>query len=65
MTATICHDCHQAIHATFTNRELETTYNTPEALLTHDGLRAMVRFIGKQDPGGRVRVRPSRARGAR
>jgi hypothetical protein len=63
VTQTLCRDCHQAIHATFTNKELEATYNTPETLLSHAGLRAMVKFIAKQDPGGKVRVRPSKTRG--
>jgi hypothetical protein len=65
VTATLCRDCHQAIHATFTNKELEASYNTPEALLAHDALRAMIGFIARQDPGGKVRVRASKARGRR
>jgi hypothetical protein len=65
VTATLCRDCHVAIHATFTNKELEARYHTPEALLEHDGLRAMVRFIARQDPGGKVRVRASKSRGRR
>ncbi len=63
VTQTLCRDCHQAIHATFTNKELEASYNTPEALLAHQALRAMIRFIAKQDPGGKVRVRASKSRG--
>lgn len=54
-TKTICRDCHDAIHATFDNRELEKEYSTVEALLAHEGLAKMIRFIAKQD--GRVRVR--------
>lgn len=54
-TETICRDCHSAIHATFTNKELEREYASLEALLAHDGFRALVRYIGKQD--GRVRTR--------
>jgi hypothetical protein len=65
VTATLCRDCHLAIHATFTNKELEARYHTPEALLEHDGLRAMIRFIARQDPGGKVRVRASKSRGRR
>lgn len=65
VTETICADCHRGIHATFTNKELESTYNTAEALLSHEGFRAMVKFISRQDPGGRVRVRVSKARRSR
>lgn len=34
--------CHSKIHSLWTNRELETTYNTPEAVRAHPD---MVRFI--------------------
>lgn len=62
VTETICRDCHLAIHATFSNKELEREYHTPEALLAHEGFRRMVAFIAKQDPGGKVRVRPGKER---
>lgn len=57
VTLTICRDCHHAIHAVFTNKELEREYATVEALLAHEELARMLRFIAKQDPGGKVRVR--------
>jgi hypothetical protein len=65
VTATICRDCHKAIHATFTNKELEKSYHTPEALLAHEGLKRMIDFIAKQDPGGKVRMPPAKERRAR
>jgi hypothetical protein len=64
VTATLCQDCHRAIHATFTNKELEASYHTREALLEHEGFRKMVKFIAKQDPGGRVRTRRPGAKGS-
>jgi hypothetical protein len=60
ITAKLCRDCHRAIHATFTNKELERTYHTREALLEHEGFRRMVAFIARQDPGGKVRMAPIR-----
>lgn len=60
VTKTLCQDCHSAIHATFTNKELERQYSTVEALLAHEGFAKIVRFISKQ--GGRVRTRSSRTR---
>ncbi len=63
VTATLCRDCHHAIHATFTNKELEREYHTREALLAHEGFRRMVAFIARQDPGGKVRMRNSRGKG--
>ncbi len=60
VTETICRDCHSAIHATFTNKELEREYATIEALMAHEKFAAMVRHIGKQR--GKVKTRPPRAR---
>ena len=65
VTATICADCHRAIHASFTNKELEREYSTVEALLAHEGFLKVVRFIAKQDPGGRVRTARTRDHGRR
>jgi len=56
-TTTLCRDCHRAIHATFSNKELERAYSTREALLGHEAFRRMIDFIAKQDPGGKVRMR--------
>lgn len=51
----ICNDCHRAIHATFSNKELAQKYSSVEVLLEHEGFAKMVQFIAKQD--GRVLVR--------
>jgi hypothetical protein len=61
VTKSICRDCHKAIHAVFTNKELETIYNTVESLMAHEELAKMIRFIAKQK--GRVRVRSAKRRG--
>jgi 5-methylcytosine-specific restriction endonuclease McrA len=61
-TETICADCHKSIHACFTNKELEETFHTVEALLTNEMFSGMIRFISKQDPGGRVTTRKSKDR---
>lgn len=54
VTKTLCRDCHRAIHVTFSNKELEKTYNTVDALMGHEGFAKMVKFIAKQD--GRVKM---------
>jgi 5-methylcytosine-specific restriction endonuclease McrA len=54
-TATLCQDCHTAIHKTFTNKELEDRYASLEALLAHEEFAKIIAFIAKQD--GRVRTR--------
>ena len=55
-TLSSCRDCHAAIHACFSHKELEREYNTREKLLTRETFRKMVAFIRKQDPGGKVRI---------
>jgi len=62
-TLAICRDCHHAIHAVFTNKELEAKYHTVAELLAHEEFAKMIAFIAKQDPGGKVRVRRRRERG--
>lgn len=39
---------------TFSNKELEKTYHTVEALMAHDGFAKMIQYIAKQD--GRVKM---------
>jgi hypothetical protein len=62
VTETICRDCHTAIHAHFTNAELERELASVDALLAHPAFAKVVRFIAKQDPGGRIRTAPTRTR---
>ena len=40
--------CHRTIHALLTESELARTYNTIEALLTHEGVRKFVRWVKKK-----------------
>src|SRR5512135_3502304 len=64
-TETICQDYHKAIHAMFTNKELEETYHTPEALLAHEEFAKQIKFLQKQDPGGRTKTKKNKDRLAR
>jgi 5-methylcytosine-specific restriction endonuclease McrA len=61
VTETMCRDCHRSIHAFFTNRELETTFNSAEALLAHPEFKRTVAWIALQD--GRVKIRMTNDRG--
>lgn len=61
-TTTICRDCHKAVHALFTNKELEEKYNTPEVLLSNEEFAKMVKFISKQDPAGKVTTKKNKDR---
>lgn len=42
--------CHRKIHATFTEKELEKTYNTWEALRAHEVIASFVKWIAKKEP---------------
>ncbi len=55
-TESICEDCHKAIHAQFSNKQLEKEFNTVAALLSNERFRRTVNFISKQDPSRRVRT---------
>jgi hypothetical protein len=61
-TTTICRDCHKAVHAMFTNKELEETYNSPEILLSHSEFAKMVKFIARQDPAGKITTKKNKNR---
>ena len=65
-TVVICKDCHSAIHALFSNKELERDYSTVEALLSNERFQRTVKFISRQDPTRRTRTelaRNQRSRG--
>jgi len=66
VTQTICRDCHKAVHALFTNKQLEKTYHTVDALLGHEEFQKMMAFLRKQNPRSKqtfVRSNASRRRG--
>ncbi|MDI1480078.1 hypothetical protein [Polyangium sp. y55x31] len=62
LTLAICRDCHHAVHAVLTNKELEARYHTVAELVAHPELAKMIAFIARQDPGGRVRMRRTKSR---
>ena len=62
VTETICSSCHQAIHATFSNKELEETYYTVEALLAHPTFRGTVKYISKQNPARKIKTKRTNTR---
>lgn len=62
-TVPICNDCHNAIHAFFGNRELEHELDSVEALKSHGRFARHLRWLARQDPGGRSRTVRSKRRG--
>ncbi|MDX2227821.1 MAG: hypothetical protein SFY92_12115 [Verrucomicrobiae bacterium] len=56
-TTPVCRDCHDAIHACFSLRELERSFCTLDSLFTREEFSKMIRFIARQNPHARVRTR--------
>jgi hypothetical protein len=42
--------CHQAIHANFSNSDLEKRYSTAEALLAHEEIGRFVAWVASKPP---------------
>lgn len=55
----ICRDCHDAVHALFSNKQLESEFDSVEALMANERFAKTVKFISKQDPGGRTKTKRS------
>jgi hypothetical protein len=53
----ICRDCHSAIHALFTNRELEEKYNTVGSLKKDRRFMKAIKFLSKRDPTVRTKTK--------
>ncbi len=51
VTETMHRICHRQIHALFTEGELETRYDTAEALLEHPEIKKFVSWVKKKPPG--------------
>jgi hypothetical protein len=64
-TATVCRDCHDAIHAMFSNKELEKRYSSVEALMAHEAFAKTIAFIGKQRGSVRTRLSNTQKRRGR
>jgi 5-methylcytosine-specific restriction endonuclease McrA len=55
--AMLCRPCHRHIHAVIDNKELESDYNTLEALAAHPEVSKFTEWIKKKPPGTTVPVR--------
>jgi hypothetical protein len=56
-TAPVHSICHRAIHASATNKELETRYASPEALRTHPEIAKFLAWVRDKDPDFHVPTR--------
>jgi 5-methylcytosine-specific restriction endonuclease McrA len=55
--AQLCSGCHRQIHRLFDNATLARELDTVEKLRAHPELAKFVRWIRRQHPGRRIRVR--------
>jgi hypothetical protein len=56
-TIPICLDCHKSIHAFFTNKELESSFNSVESLLTNDKFANHIKWLSKQPANQRFKTK--------
>ncbi len=61
-TVPLCRPCHGMVHATLSEKELQRSYPTLEALREHPEIGRFVRWVRKQDPSRGVRVAWTRER---
>ena len=59
-TAEICSACHRQIHSLFDNATLARELNTPDKLRADDRMRGFLRWVRKQQPNRRIKVRRAR-----
>jgi hypothetical protein len=57
-----CRTCHKQVHATFTNRELEQSFASLEALRSSERMEEFLAWVRKQKPDRAFRVSTSTAR---
>ena len=58
----LCRPCHNVIHHTFTEKQLEREYNTVEKLLAHPEIAKFVAWLKDKPDGTAVRF-PRRGKG--
>lgn len=49
-TAPVHPICHRTIHATLTNKELERTYSSAEALRSHPEISRFIQWVSGKEP---------------
>lgn len=59
-TVLLCNNCHQQIHAVYTEKELEANFGTLEDLLGAEQLQPWIRWVRKRKPQGRLKTRTSK-----
>ena len=58
--AWLCESCHKQIHALYTNKELAIRLNTLNSLENDENIIKYLKYIRKQDPSKKVRIKKSK-----
>ncbi len=53
----LCSNCHRHLHHLFTNKELAEDLNSIEKLQSHPEVVKFLKWIRKQDPNKRIKIR--------
>lgn len=61
----MCKPCHKQLHATFSNKDLASTYSTIESLQSAPSLQPFLGWIRKQKPDRNFRTIEAKRRGRR
>lgn len=61
-TALLCSACHRQLHALYSNRQLARELSSLEELKNDPAMRGFLRWIRKQQPDKRIKVRRMRSR---
>jgi len=56
-TIPVCEDCHMSIHSFFTNKELESTYNSVDSLLSCEKFAKHIAWLSKQNPNSKFKTK--------
>lgn len=59
-TAWLCEDCHNQIHALYTNKELSALFNTIDKLERDEKISRYLSYIRKQSPTKKISIKKSR-----
>ena len=61
-TENVCCNCGDMVHKLISLKEMETTYNTIEAILSHPGIKEWVKWISKKPNDFSVCMRSKKRR---
>lgn len=59
-TIEICRECHNQLHASISQKDMDETYHSFEKILQHPEIAKFVKWIRKHQPSGKVSVKSSK-----